>query len=47
MLFTQTRINALKCPPGQRDAIFKDKGQRGLAARVLDSGSKSYRAEWV
>lgn len=47
MLFTQTRINALKCPPGQRDAILKDKGQRGLAIRVLASGSKSYRAEWV
>lgn len=47
MIFTMTRLKALKCPPGRRDALFFAKNQRGLGLRVLASGSKSYFAQYT
>jgi integrase len=45
--FTQSRIDALKCPVGKRDMRVFDKEQQGLAVRVTATGSKSYMAQYT
>jgi integrase len=47
MKLTVTRINALKCDPGQRDKLVFDDEQKGLAVRVTAAGSKSYLAQYT
>ncbi|HLN23356.1 MAG TPA: integrase arm-type DNA-binding domain-containing protein [Patescibacteria group bacterium] len=47
MKLTVTRINALKCDPGQRDKLVFDDDQKGLAVRVTAAGSKSYLAQYT
>jgi integrase len=45
--FTQSRIDALKCAPGHRDARVFDKEQPGLAVRITATGSKSYQVQYT
>ena len=47
MRFTQSRIAALQCPAGKRDALFFDDEQRGLGVRVMASGSKSFLVQYT
>lgn len=44
---TEREIDRLACPPGKRDCMVFDTEQRGLAVRVVASGSKSYLAQYV
>ncbi len=44
---TEREIERLACPPGKRDCMVFDTEQRGLAVRVVASGSKSYLAQYV
>jgi len=44
---TERTIEALTCPEGSRDKLMFDTEQRGLAVRVMASGSKSYLAQYV
>ena len=44
---TEREIEKLACPPGKRDCMVFDTEQRGLAVRVVASGSKSYLAQYV
>ncbi len=44
---TEREISRLACPPGKRDCMVFDTEQRGLAVRVVTSGSKSYLAQYV
>ena len=44
---TEREISRLACPPGKRDCMVFDTEQRGLAVRVVASGSKSYLAQYV
>ena len=39
---TEREIDRLACPPGKRDCMVFDTEQRGLAVRVVATGSKSY-----
>ncbi|KAF0113126.1 MAG: phage integrase family protein [Rhodospirillaceae bacterium] len=47
MKLTQRAIDALECPPGQRDRMVFDDTQKGLAVRVMAKGSKSYIAQYT
>ncbi len=47
MKLTLTRIEALACPAGKRDALFFDGDQRGLGVRVTASGRKTYLAQYT
>jgi len=47
MKLTMTRIDDLKCEPGQKDRLVFDDAQKGLAVRVTASGSKSYLAQYT
>ncbi len=47
MKLTQTRIGALTCPAGKRDALFFDDDQRGLAVRVTAAGSKTFLTQYT
>ena len=47
MKLTEREIEKLACPPGKRDCMVFDTEQRGLAVRVVASGSKSYLAQYV
>ena len=44
---TEREIGRLECPLGKRDCMVFDTEQRGLAVRVVASGSKSYLAQYV
>ena len=44
---TEREIDRLACPLGKRDCMVFDTEQRGLAVRVVASGSKSYLAQYV
>lgn len=44
---TEKEIGRFVCPSGKRDYLVFDKEQRGLAVRVMASGSKSYLAQYV
>lgn len=44
---TEALIEKLECPAGRRDRLVFDAEQRGLAVRVMASGSKSYLAQYT
>ena len=44
---TEALIERLECPPGKRDRLVFDSEQRGLAVRIMASGSKSYLAQYT
>jgi len=44
---TERAIERLACEPGKRDRLVFDSEQRGLAVRVVASGSKTYLAQYV
>ncbi len=44
---TERAIERLACDPGKRDRLVFDSEQRGLAVRVMASGSKTYLAQYV
>lgn len=44
---TERAIERLVCEPGKRDRLVFDSEQRGLAVRVVASGSKTYLAQYV
>ena len=44
---TERAIERLACEPGRRDQLVFDSEQRGLAVRVMASGSKTYLAQYV
>lgn len=44
---TERAIERLACEPGKRDRMVFDTEQRGLAVRVVASGSKTYLAQYV
>ncbi len=44
---TEKEIGRFVCPSGKRDYLVFDKEQRGLAVRVMASGSKSCLAQYV
>ena len=43
---TERAIERLTCPPGKRDSMTFDTEQRGLAVRVMASGTKSYLVQY-
>lgn len=47
MRLTERDIDDLTCKPGQKDQLFFDDVQRGLAVRVTAAGSKSYLAQYT
>jgi integrase len=47
MQLTETKIRRLICPPEQWDRLVFDDEQRGLAVRVMASGSRSYLAQYT
>ncbi len=44
---TEREIDRMACPPGKRDCMVFDTEQRGLAVRIVATGSKSYLAQYV
>lgn len=44
---TERVIEQIECPPGKRDRMVFDSEQRGLAVRVVSTGTKSYLAQYV
>ncbi len=44
---TERVIERLNCPEGKRDSLTFDTEQRGLAVRVMATGTKSYLAQFV
>jgi integrase len=44
---TERTIERLACEPGKRDRMVFDTEQRGLAVRVVATGSKTYLAQYV
>jgi integrase len=44
---TEREIDGLTCKPGQKDQLYFDDVQRGLAVRVTAAGSKSYLAQYT
>ncbi len=47
MRFTQRLIEGLECPAGQKDKLYFDDVQKGLAVRVTAGGSRSYLAQYT
>jgi integrase len=47
MKLTEDQIKKLTCPPGKKDILVFDEGQRGLAVRVSATGSKSFLCQYT
>lgn len=45
--FTETLVGDLQCPVGQKDKLFFDDEQKGLAVRVTQAGGKVFLAQWT
>jgi integrase len=45
--FTETLIGDLQCPAGQKDKLFFDSDQKGLAVRVTQAGGKVFLVQWT
>jgi hypothetical protein len=47
MKLTQRKIEGLACPPGKKDILVFDGGQRGLGVRVTAGGGKTFLAQYT
>jgi len=47
LYFTDALVANLQCPAGQKDKLFFDQTQKGLAVRVTLSGARIFLVQWT